>query len=435
MRPLPTSSAVLLASVLATLITVGGCRGAVLAYGSDVAAARVNADAFAAAIEARFTNVARNPKFSAARMRIARYAFAPSKLGNDTSLWTGMRTTRTGADRDLEVQAGRSGGQYVFTARPAVPMPVKIGDSRHLIALEQLSESDWAWRTRVDQAIGPMPPRRADDITRALFLSSERPAAAVRTDYHAMLPRTTAALGRLLTVDSIATALQRDGSTLVTLQITVSGDRLKRNFPAFAKYISKYVEPSSYRYRLSDRNGSDWFDAEAREQLLTVRFRSHDGQLQPILGAARPMPDTLQIRVDALAKISFFTVGVTNMQGEFVHTKNARERGWAMHFTKDPEWHLPLIAERLLRSPLRRPFEGNGVLFTLGFRSGPEDQTLLTREFDVTVRESAIMRFLGNLGFTAMSDYAGQVEDEENRFIAETMAAFRADVASLVTAK
>lgn len=413
---------------------LGGCRAAALAYGSDVASAKANADALAAAIEARFTNVARNPKFSAARMRIARYAFAPSKLGNDTALWTGLRTTRAGADRDLEIQAGLNGAQYVFTARPGVPMPVKIGDSRHLIELEQLGESDWAWRTRVDQAVGLMPPGRADDIFRALFLSSERPAAAVRADYRAALPRTTAALGRLLTIDSIATVPQADGSTLVTLQITVSGDRLKRGFPAFAKYISKYVEPARYRYRLTDRSGSDWFDAEARDQLLTLRFRSHDGQLQPILGAARRMPDTLQIHVDALAKISFFTVGVTKMQGEFVHMRGARERGWAMRFTKDPEWHLPLIAERLLRSPLRRPFEGKGVLFTLGLRTGPEGQTLLTRQFDVTVRESAIMRFLGNLGFTAMSDYAGKVEEEESRFLSESMAAFRADIAAM-TAK
>ena len=41
------------------------------------------------------------------------------------------------------------------------------------------------------------------------------------------------------------------------------------------------------------------------------------------------------------------------------------------------------------------------------------------------------MRFLGTLGFTAMSDYAGQVEEEENRFLAEGFAALRADIASL----
>ena len=427
MRRLPRSRTIALA--VAAALALGGCRAAVLAYGPDFAAAKTNADAFAASIEARFTNVARSAKFSAARMRIARYAFAPSKVANDTAIWTGMQTTRAGAVRDLESHGTLTGAQYVFTARPAVTMPTKIGDSRHLIELAPVAENDWGWRTRVDHAIGPMPPGRADDVTRALFLSAERPAAAVRADYHSVLPRTTAALGRLLTIDSIATVPQRDGSTLVTLQITVSGDRLQRGFPAFAKYISKYVEPASYRYRLTDRSGADWFDAEARNQLLTVRFRSHDGQLQPLVGTARRMPDTLQMHVDALAKISFFTVGVTNMQGEFVHTKSARERGWAMRFTKEPEWHLPLMTERLLRSPLRRPFEGKGVLFTLGLRTGPNGQTLLTRELDFTVRESAIMRFIGNLGFTAMSDFAGKVEEEESRFIAESMAAFRADVA------
>jgi hypothetical protein len=143
------------------------------------------------------------------------------------------------------------------------------------------------------------------------------------------------------------------------------------------------------------------------------------------------MPDSLRLHVDALAKISLFTVGVTRMEGEFVHVRTPGERGWAMRFTKDPEWHLPLIAERLLRTPLRRPFEGTGVVFTLGLRTGPDGQTLLARTFDMAVRESAIMRFLGTLGFTAMSDYAGTVEDEENRFIAEVMAAMRADVRAI----
>ncbi len=404
---------------------------ATLAYGPDEAAAKANFDALAASIEYRFSRVTRTPKFETARMRLGRYAFAPSKLANDSAMWTSMRSTRTGAERDLEVHGGLTGGQYLFTARQAVPIPAKLGDGRHLISLEQLGESDWIWRTKVDHAVGTMAPSRADDIARALFMSAERPAAAMRADYRAAFPRTTQALGRLLTIDSIASTPHADGSTQVTMQITVSGDRLKRGFPAFARYIEKYVEPARYRFRLSDRAGSDWFDAEARDQLLTVRFRTHDGHLQPLLGPARRMPDTLALHVDALAKISLFTVGVTGMQGQFVHVKNARERGWAMRFTKDPEWHLPLIAERLLRTPLRRPFEGNGMVFTLGLRSGAQGQTLLGRNFDVAVRESAIMRFLGNLGFTAMSEFAGAVEVEENRFFAEAMAAMRADVKAL----
>jgi hypothetical protein len=430
-------SAAAYAAICATgaLLALGGCRAAALASGADVATAKTNVDALAAAIEYRFTRVVRTPKFERARMRLGRYAFAPSKLATDTALWTALRSTRTGAERDLELHAGLTGGQYLFTARPAVPLPSRVGDGRHLITLEQRGENDWIWRTRVDHAVGVMPPARADDIMRALFLSAERPAAALRADYRGAFPRTAQALGRLLTIDSVASTPQADGSTLVMLQITVSGDRLRRSLPAFAKYIEQYVEPASYRFRLADRTGADWFDAEARDQLLTLRFRSHDGQLQPLLGPARRMPDTLALHVDALAKISLFTVGVTQMRGQFVHVKNARERGWAMRFNTEPEWHLPLITERLLRTPLRQPFAGQGIVFTLGFRTGPQGQTLLRRTFDVAVRESAIMRFLGNLGFTAMSDYAGDVEVEENRFFAEAMAAMRADVAAALTAK
>ncbi len=167
------------------------------------------------------------------------------------------------------------------------------------------------------------------------------------------------------------------------------------------------------------------------QKRLVIRFRSRGGELQPLAGAARRMPDSLTIHVDALAKFGLFTVGVTRMQGEFVHVGGSAERAWAMRFTKDPEWHLPLIAERLLRSPLERPFEGRGLVFRLGFKGGPGGQTLFSRNFDVAVRESAIMRFLGNLGFGAMSDYAGTVEEQENRFIAEAFAAMRADIKAL----
>ncbi len=409
-------------------LAVNGCRAVTLAYGADIASARVNADALLSAIEQRFTRPARTPKFANARMRVARYSFAPGKLANDTALWTSMRTTRTGADRELEIAATMTNGQFTFSALPNVPVPVHIGDERHLIRLTQLNnDDDWQWDTSVDHAVGPMPPSRATDIARALLLSGERPAATVRADYRAAFPRTTQALGRLFTIDSLTTTAQSDGSTLVAMQIAVGADNLKSAFPAFAKFVAKYVEPARYRYRLSDRAGGDWFDLQQANRKLNIKFRSHGGELQPLVGIARHMPDTLILNVDALEKISFFTVGVTGLQGEFVHVRTPTERSWAMRFAKEPSWHLPLVAERLLRSPLRRPFEGRGIDFRFGFRTGAEGQTLLARTFTVTVRESAIMRFLGNLGFTAMTDYAA-TDVEESRFVAEAFAAMRADI-------
>jgi hypothetical protein len=41
------------------------------------------------------------------------------------------------------------------------------------------------------------------------------------------------------------------------------------------------------------------------------------------------------------------------------------------------------------------------------------------------------VRWLGNLGFTAMDDFAGRVEQEEARFFADAMRAMRQDVSTL----
>ena len=205
-----------------------------------------------------------------------------------------------------------------------------------------------------------------------------------------------------------------------------------RALAGYAKFIRRYVESSGYHIRLTDKSGGEWFDASAkRGSRLVIRFRSHDGELQPLSGVARHMPDTLVLNMDAQAKLSFFTVGVSNLIGEFVHVHTASERGWAMRFTKEPRWQLPPLAEQLLHSPLQRPFVGDGVQFRIGYTRGTDGQTFLSRSVVLAVQESAIMRFLGTLGFTAMSDYAGQVEEEENRFLAEGFAALRADIASL----
>lgn len=416
------------AAIVALFALATACRAVTRAYGGDLATARANADTVALAVGQRFTRVVRTPKFANARMRIGRYALAPSKLANDTALWTSTRTVRTGPERDLELAAGLTGGQYSFVARPRVALPASVGDERHRIRLTKLSDDDWQWSTEVDHAIGGLPPSRGTDIARALFASAERASTVVRADYRSAFPRTAQALGRLFAIDSINAAPQPDGSTLVALHILTRADGIRNEFPAFAKYVDKYVAPTRYRFRLTDRAGAEWFDANAGQHRLVIRFRSRDGELQPIAGAARRMPDSLLITVDALAKFSFFTVGVTGLRGDFVHIATGTERAWAMRFTKNPEWHLPLIAERLLRSPLARPFDDKGMVFRLGLRSGPDGQTLFGRVFDVAVRESAIMRFIGNLGFTAMSDYAGAVEEQENRFIAEAFAAMRADL-------
>lgn len=421
-------------SIRAALILALGaisCRAASLAYGPDLASAKSNADGVFSALEQRYTRVQRDAKFTAARMKIARYALTPSKIENDSTIWT-ERLGSTGATRVLSIDGANANGQYTFVTRAAAPLPLRIGDSRHVMRLSPLAEDEYQWATDVDHNVGMIPPSRAGNVFTALLASGERAPATIRSDYRAVFPRTMAAVGRLFVLDSVATSVQSDGSTIVSLRVFLDANRLRASNPQMAKYVDKYISSAKYHLRLTDKSGAEWFDANApTADRVTLRFRSKNGVLQPLLGAARAMPDSLLFNVEAYAKFGMFTVGVSEMQGSFVHVHTPTDHGWWMRFQKEPEWHLPLAAKQLIRSPLRRPFEGSGVLFRIGFRNTPGAPTMLYRKLDLAVRESAIMRFIGSLGFTAMNDYAGGVEAEENRFLAEMFGAMRADIRAL----
>lgn len=397
------------------------------AFGTDPASAAAHADAFAESFERRFTNVVRDARFTAARLKIARHALTPSRLSRDTALWTATRATATGPDHDLLLRGAFDGNSYRFSTLAAPPVPSAIGEARHHMRLRQVGEDDWQWRTQVEQSIGALPPSRAAQVMRAWFASAERPSHVVQSDYRRASARTASALGRLTRIDSIVTVSQPDSSTLVTLHLMVDATPIAQTYPAFTRFVRKYVEPSRWRMRLYDKS-AEWFDVRAAQRAITVRFRSRRGELQPLVGAARPLPDSLRVDVDALAKFGPWMVGVTGMTGDFVFVSTPTERAWAMRFAKPPEWHLPLIGEALLRSPLRRPFEGNGVVLRLGLRTVPSGATVVDRVVEGTVRESGVMRFLGSLGFTAMSDFAGTVEEEEARFLSDVARALRADV-------
>lgn len=410
---------------------MASCRDVARTFGPDVASAKTNADGVFSALEQRYTRVQRDAKFTEARMKIARYALIPSKIENDSSIWT-ARTGSSGATRELSIDGATANGQYAFVTRTSVGLPAHIGDSRHVMRLSPLAEDEYQWATDVDHNVGSMPPARAGMVFTALLASGERASTTIRSDYRAAFPKTMQAVGRLFVIDSIATTAQGDGSTLVSMCVFLDANRLRNSNPMMAKYVDKYISSAKYHLRLTDPAGAQWFDMNApTADRVTIQFRSKNGELQPITGAARAMPDSLIFTMDASAKFGMFTVGVSDMQGSFVQVRTPSDRGWLMRFQKEPEWHLPLAAKQLLRSPLRRPFQGSGILFRVGFRQTPGSSTVLYRKFDLAVRESGIMRFLGSLGFTAMSDYAGGVEAEENRFLAEMFGALRADVKAL----
>jgi len=417
------------AGIAIALVCTSGCQAVVDAYASDPTTARTTASQVASSVQFRFDEPSRDARFGHARMRIARYALAPSKVERDT-IWT----RRVGATRELAARGQLVDGRYVFSAQSSVAMPSTLGESRHVIALDTLADGDRLWRTEVDQAIGSITPTAVRDIFTALLRSGERPAEQIRADYRRTMPRTSRAFGRLASLDSVHTVPMADGSTIVRLGIQLSPARVEREFPDFARFVRKYVSPSRYRYALRDRASAGvhandtWFVVEGRNDLITLRFRSRNGALQPLDGPVRAMPDTMTLDVDASAKFGLFTVGVRDLRARFVFINTASEVGWDVRFNNPPEWDLPPIAGRLVRAPLDRPFAGDGVTMRLSARRLPNGQTVMHRRTDIAVHESAMMRWLGNLGFTAMDDFSGRVELDEARFLSQAMRAMRQDL-------
>ncbi len=71
-------------------------------------------------------------------------------------------------------------------------------------------------------------------------------------------------------------------------------------------------------------------------------------------------------------------------------------------------------------------------MFRLALLDTPGKQSILGRRTSATVQESAILRFLNRLSGTAMGDFVGKAEIEENRFSADAFNAMRADAAALL---
>jgi len=419
-------------SILALVtLTVGttACRQAMRGLGPSGAALERNADQLFGAMVIRYTAVSRDPKYEFARNQLNRNALVPSRVFDDTAVWTSEPSPVLHA---LLVQGTPEPGRYSFASRPTVTRPMRLGESRHIITLARLSPNEFVWDTSVDFALGTVSAAEVGALTTALLSSGEHGAEQqLRADYRAVTPRTAVVLSALFSIDSIRSTPFSDGTSDVNLTIGLHTDGLKNRFPAFADYVAKYANPAHYRISVTDRSGAIWFDVQGADREFSIHYRAMQGRLVPLYGGARTRPDTLELHVDFTTKLKLFTVGLRNLVTDFVITETPHERAWTFTARREPDWKLPLITERLVRSPLRRPFEGTGVIFHLGVRDSAESQTLLERRAHATVQESAILRFLNSLGSGAMSDLADRTEREEEQFLREVFVALQADARAL----
>lgn len=412
------------------LATLAGCREPLLALGGEGAAAAVRDRAEVAidALAARVADPLRDAKYDTARARIAHAALLPSRVWNDTTAWT----SSTQRSRSLLIGGRFAGGRYRLDAAPRVAPPALPAESRHGILLTRLADDEYAWDTEVAYAIGSV---RAGDVAtmiRLLFTSAEgRNEDDVRADYRRAIPRASRVMGQLFRFDSLHASHLPDSSTLATLSASVTPKGIEARYPNFAKYMQKYAETLRMHWRIADADGATFLDFWMRDGRIQIRMRSRNGALIPIAGPSRPMPDTLVLHGNMTMKVRIFTAGFRNYRSAFILTNTPRTTAFSIESREEPEWVLPLVTERLLRSPLRRPFQGRGAMFGMSVRDTSGAQTILLRELHLEVKESAILRFLTRLSSTAYGDFAGKVEREQLQWVRELLTGLVLDIRAM----
>ena len=406
-----------------------GCREVAPAFGPNLPFAKQNADEFFYSVGSRFTNIQRPQRVLRARTQFGHYALTPSGVYNDSSIWLSIGPDSARLFGDEGVFAV---DRYIVSARITNTPPNALTESREIVRLRKLSDSDYEWFTNVEVALGRIGAKDIANVLAAVLSAGEgKTAAAIRANYTSSFPRTAAALGRLFTIDSLTVTPDDEGATTFNIAIKLTPDILKATMPHYSAYIDKYISKVKYRVTLTDQSGASWFDARAENYYMHFRVRSKGGHFAPLEGAVRSMPEALTIHIDMSMKILLFTVGWTDMVGEFQLIDTPHERGWAMRFAKEPQWRLPPTVGTLLKSPLRRPFHGQGIPIRVSIRDNPGSQTILNRRFAFVVQESGILRFLNHLSGTAVGDFLGASEREANRFNADAFRALRLDVGAL----
>jgi hypothetical protein len=373
----------------------------------------------------RHADNTRNPKYEYARRQMNRGALSPSRVFDDTLVWTGA----TANARTLEVFGNFADGRYHMAARPNAPQPQRPADGRHVTTLARVADKEYRWETSVDFAIGRARPADVAAVITRLMASGEgRTEAQLRAEIAAAAPRSATALGTLFSLDTLRPTVLADGTTLVTLDASIHSDRLKQRLPALADFVHKYVDPARHHFVIADRAGAPFVDVSQRDRAVTIKLRTQRGHLVALSGPPRPLPDSLVVLGEFNVKIKIFHVGFHDLQMEMVNSSREREHDWTFTARREPQWDLPFIIGRMIRAPLRRPFAGDGSLFRIGIRAGDGSApSVIARQTRLYVQESAILNFFNSLSSTAAEDFGGAVEREENVWLRELFLALRDD--------
>ncbi len=212
---------------------------------------------------------------------------------------------------------------------------------------------------------------------------------------------------------------------MVAVGLRLSPQGIRAPFPHYAAFLERYALPMRFRAVASDAAGELFWEMEAADGRFTLRARIHEGDLAPLEGPPRAMPETLHVRLDYSLKPGLFRVGLRHLETAVTLIREPHAKGFAARFRHPPEWQLPVLVEPLFRSSLRHPFTGEGALLAFAIRDGPP--TLFSFEYRLEVKESWILRWLGGSTGSMVGTFRSGAEEEADRFSGEALSALRTD--------
>ncbi|HKS07226.1 MAG TPA: hypothetical protein VJR92_13040 [Gemmatimonadaceae bacterium] len=419
-------------SAIAFALCATACRSVPPRLGTTAAQANAAVDGVFGGVSTRFDRAYREPKVRKARSLISRAVLTPSRVFNDTAAWLWS----PGPDvRVLTFRGISEPGRYRFAANGDVSMPARPGEGRHDTRLRRIDDDEFEWTMAADYGIGATTPDAIATLPVAWIAAGERDDAGnVRNEIHSAFPRSTREWGRLFAVNDLRSSRDASGAWRQRRVITIAPSRLTQSYPAFGKWVKEHISPMRLRVRLRD-GARTWFDFALRNDTITIDTRSLDGRLRPLEGGDAAMPDTVTIETDFSTKVAIFRAGFRELRGDFITVREPGRRGWSLRWTREPEWDLPLFTERMIRTPLRRPFQGTGVQFRIvASRDSAAPQTYLSRRVVAPVQESAIVRFIARLANAGVGDYVDGADSDTNKWISAAFAALRDDTRAILVA-
>ncbi|MDE3217414.1 MAG: hypothetical protein KGO03_13480 [Gemmatimonadota bacterium] len=427
----PRRAARTLAAALVVTAGTTACHAAAPALAGAGPGGRARVDQAFTALYDRYGNIHHGPRYAYSNDKLTRSALVPSRVFDDSAAWTSFPDSDT---RVLELaESVNAHGVTEQEAADSAPFPTVLGEARHRIVLHKLGDHDYSWDTHAEIAMGTI---RAADVAngiRTLLTSADgRSIDAIRADFGAASPRTAAVAAQLFSLDSLTSVPRPDGSATVRLHFTLHPQGLAAKYPAFARYMQKYVDATDYALDVADRSGAVYFHAEAHRGPVEVVARVRGRDFLPLAQGDRPLPDSLTFSGWFTTKVSFFTVGVKQFTSDLVFGQTDHARSVTLHFHDEPRWDLPFAAAHFLHGPLKRPFEGRGMSYRVAIRDTAGAQTILTRSSHVEVHEGGVIRFIGGLISRVLLEQKGEIQDEEFRYYGAAFLAMRDDLGALL---